>query len=651
MANSILFFSFFLVLPFVRSIQFNISRFGSNVSEIVYQGDATANGAVELTNIGYTCRAGWATYGKKVPLWDPQIGQPSDFSTRFSFRIDTRDVAYGFYGQGFAFFLAPVGIQLPPNSAGGFLGLFNETNSKSSSFPLVHVEFDTFSNSEWDPLNMKSHVGINNNSLVSSNSTSWNATSHNQDIGRVLIIYDSARRNLSVSWTYDLTSDPLEDSSLSYIIDLSKVLPSEVTIGFSATSGSTTEGNRLLSWEFTSSLELIDIKKSQKDRKGMIIGISVSGFVLLTFLIASLVVFLKRKQQKKKAEETANLTSINEDLERGAGPRKFTYKDLASAANNFSDDRKLGEGGFGAVYKGYLNSLDMMVAIKKFAGGSKQGKREFITEVKIISSLRHRNLVQLIGWCHEKDEFLMIYEFMPNGSLDAHLFGKKLHLAWPVRCKITLGLASALLYLHEEWEQCVVHRDIKASNVMLDSNFNAKLGDFGLARLMDHELGPQTTGLAGTFGYMAPEYISTRRASKESDVYSFGVVTLEIVTGRKSVDPRQGRMEPETSLVEKVWDLYGKGEAITIIDEKLRIDGFDEKQAECLMVVGLWCAHPDRNSRPSIKQAIQVLNLEAPMPHLPTKMPVATYHVSSSSTTSVSSGGATVTFSSAQHGR
>ncbi|WZZ30404.1 hypothetical protein YC2023_013805 [Brassica napus] len=295
----------------------------------------------------------------------------------------------------------------------------------------------------------------------------------------------------------------------------------------------------------------------------------------------------------------------------------------------------------------------MMVAIKRFTGGSTQGKREFVTEVKVISSLRHRNLVQLVGWCHEKDEFLMVYEFMPNGSLDAHLFGKKPHLAWPVRCKVTLGIASALLYLHEEWEQCVVHRDIKASNVMLDSSFNAKLGDFGLARLMDHEVGPQTTGLAGTFGYMAPEYISTGRASKESDVYSFGVVTLEIVTGRKSVDPRQGRVEPEMSLVERVWDLYGKGELIKGVDEKLGGDGFDEKQAECLMVVGLWCAHPDRNSRPSIKQAIQVLSLEAPLPHLPTKMPVASYHVSSSSTaTSVSSGGAgTATFSSAQLGR
>ncbi|KAH0860428.1 hypothetical protein HID58_088689, partial [Brassica napus] len=614
MSISILCFCFVLILPCVYSLHFKITRFNQDSPEIAYQGEARANGAVELTNIDYTCRSGWATYGKRIPLWDQEIGKPSDFTTRFSFRVDTRG---------------------------------------SSFYPLVHVEFDTYSNPEWDPLDMKSHVGINNNSLVSSNATSWNATSHSQDIGRVTIFYDSSRRNLSVSWSYDTTSDPNENSSLSYIIDLSKVMPSEVTIGFSATSGGVTEGNRLVSWEYSSTLELRVIKKVRNDRKGMIIGVSVSVFVLLTFFV----VFLKRKQQQnKKAEEKANLRSINDDLERGAGPRKFSYKDLASAANNFSDDRKLGEGGFGAVYKGYLSGLDTMVAIKKFAGGSKQqGKREFITEVKIISSLRHRNLVQLIGWCHEKDEFLMVYEFMPNGSLDAHLFGKKPRLAWGVRCKVTLGIASALLYLHEEWEQCVVHRDIKASNVMLDSNFNAKLGDFGLARFMDHELGPQTTGLAGTFGYMAPEYISTGRASKESDVYSFGVVTLEIVTGRKSVDPRQGRVEPETSLVERVWDLYGKGEVITVVDEKLRInDGFDEKQAECLMVVGLWCAHPDRNSRPSIKQAIQVLNLEAPLPRLPIKMPVATYRVSSSSTGTsvVSSGGAaTATFSSAQLGR
>ncbi|KAJ0854249.1 putative protein kinase RLK-Pelle-L-LEC family [Helianthus annuus] len=199
-----------------------------------------------------------------------------------------------------------------------------------------------------------------------------------------------------------------------------------------------------------------------------------------------------RKRHREEAAETINLTSINEDLEQGAGPKRFSYRDLALATNNFTDDLKLGEGGFGCVYRGFLTRERRLVAVKKISKGSKQGKKEYITEVKIISSLRHRNLVQLIGWCHDENQFLIVYEFMPNGSLDSHLFGNMPPLAWGLRYKISLGLASALLYLHEEWEQCVIHRDIKSSNVMLDSAFNAKLGDFGLARLMDHELGLQT---------------------------------------------------------------------------------------------------------------------------------------------------------------
>ncbi|PON97086.1 Serine/threonine protein kinase [Trema orientale] len=279
-----------------------------------------------------------------------------------------------------------------------------------------------------------------------------------------------------------------------------------------------------------------------------------------------------------------------------------------------------------------MRAENALVAVKKISRGSRQGKKEYITEVKIISQLRHKNLVQLIGWCHDRNEFLLVYEFMPNGSLDAHLFGKRNPLTWALRYKISLGLASALLYLHEEWERCVVHRDIKSSNVMLDSNFKVKLGDFGLARLMDHELGPQTTGLVGTLGYLAPEYISTGRASKESDVYSFGVVALEIATGRKAVNPIEKDVDVG-NLVEWVWNLYGKRNLISAVDEKMGMD-YDQNQVECLMMVGLWCAHPDRSLRPSIKQAIQVLNFEATWPNLPSSMPVPIYHVPSPSVSS-----------------
>ncbi|KAG8478937.1 hypothetical protein CXB51_028940 [Gossypium anomalum] len=249
----------------------------------------------------------------------------------------------------------------------------------------------------------------------------------------------------------------------------------------------------------------------------------------------------------------------------GAGPRRFSYTSLASATNNLSEQRKLGERGFGAVYRGYLNDL----------------------AVKVISQLRHKNLVQLIGWCHDKSDFILVYDLMPNGGLDSHFFGRRSPLTWSV-------------------------------------SFNVKLGDFELAKLMDHELGPKTTGLAGTLGYLALEYISIGRASKESDIYSFGVVFLEIATRKKFVNP--GR-KFDIRLVEWIWGLYGIGELILTVDDKLGKE-FDEKQVESLMIFGLWCAHPDYNSRPSIRQAIQVLYLESPLPNPPVKMHVNTYQVS-----------------------
>ena len=212
---------------------------------------------------------------------------------------------------------------------------------------------------------------------------------------------------------------------------------------------------------------------------------------------------------------------------------------------------------------------------------------------------------------------------MPNGNLSSCLLDEKTPLTWAMRYKIALGLASSMLYLHEEWEQCVVHRDIKSSNVMLDSDFNAKLGDFGLARLVDHGKGSQTTVLAGTMGYMAPECLMTGKASKETDVYSFGIVALEICCGRRPVEPKA--KEKQIRLVECVWDLYGVGKLVDAADPRLS-DDFDEEQMERLMIVGLWCTHPDCNLRPSIRQAINVLNSEASLPLLPLKMPVPMYY-------------------------
>ncbi|PIN02264.1 Serine/threonine protein kinase [Handroanthus impetiginosus] len=498
------------LIPSSDSVNFRVSRFSPEVTVILLKGDAVNYvGELQFNMVNYVCRVGQIIYNGRVPLWGSKPGKLADFTTHFSFTIDTQNRTT--YGNGIAFFLAPVGFQIPPNSVGGFLGLFNTSTTDSNRSQIVSVEFDSFANPEWDP--PYEHVGINKNSIKSLATFPWNRTAYQKNVptkptSAYRIFY---KRTYRVPVPVPRTKEYRE---------------------FDINDGNGNTGKKI----------------------GLIVGLTLSGCVLIAAAGVAFVVLRKYRERtfNKNNPEAANLTSINDDLERGAGPRRFSYQDLALATNNFSDERKLGEGGFGGVYKGYLIDLDIPIAVKKISRGSKQGKKQYVTEVKIISMLRHRNLVQLIGWCHDQGEFLLVYEFMPNGSLDYHLFGRRNPLSWTVRFKIALGLASALLYLHEEWEQCVVHRDIKSSNVMLDSSFNVKLGDFGLARLMDHELGPQTTGLAGTLGYLAPEYVTTGRASKESDVYSFGVVALEIATGRKSADKRF-----EKGLVAWVWDFYG----------------------------------------------------------------------------------------------
>ncbi|KAF8032062.1 hypothetical protein BT93_D1082 [Corymbia citriodora subsp. variegata] len=315
---------------------------------------------------------------------------------------------------------------------------------------------------------------------------------------------------------------------------------------------------------------------------------------------------------------------MDEGFEQSKGPKKYSYKVLAVATNNFANTRLLGKGGFGGVYEGYLADANSHVAIKKITPDSKQGAKEYAAEVRTIRHLRHKNLVELIGWCHERNKFLLVYEFMSNGSLDSHLFKERTLLTWEKRYNIAQGIALGLKYLHEDLKLCVVHRDIKSSNILLDAQFEAKLGDFGLARIVDHAKGSQTTRLAGTMGYLAPECIYTGRASKESDVYSFGVVLLEIACGRKAIELRAS--EDQVQLVEWVWELYGIGKILDAVDPKLG-ENFDTRQMECLMIVGLWCTHPDPKERPPISKVITFLNFDASPPLLPPKLPIPTYTV------------------------
>ncbi|XP_028789541.1 L-type lectin-domain containing receptor kinase IX.1-like [Neltuma alba] len=594
---------------------------------------------------------GRATYQEPMHLWDKATGKLVNFNTNFTFVIDSQNRSN--VGDGMAFFLAPNGSKLPnpPKVGGGSMGLIiggQETILNSTDHPFVAVEFDIYPNwgptEGWDPPYV--HVGVDINSIRSNRSVRWLANITGGRSNQAFISYTASTRNLSVSFTgFDQFNNTVWQH-LHQIVDLRKYLPQWVSFGFSAATGTSVAIHKVDTWSFYSEDFPRIAPSTGRNATTLAIGLGVGGIALVCLVV----LFFLWKYKKKTKDGESNDNISDDDFEGGTGPKKYSYAELASAADNFKDEQKLGQGGFGGVYRGFLKDSNSYVAIKRISKDSKQGKKEFASEVRTISQLRHRNLVQLIGWCHERKELLLVYEYMPNGSLASHLFDDKRFLTWSIRFKIAQGLASALLYLHEEWEQCVVHRDIKSSNVMLDSNFNAKLGDFGLARLVDHAKGAQTTALAGTMGYMAPECITTGRASKESDVYSFGVVALELVCGRKPINHRVP--EDEINIVNWVWDLYGRGRILEAVDPRLQGD-FDHNQVECLMIVGLWCAHPDHNHRPSIRQAIHVLNFETPFPSLPSSYPILTYHefpmsfsILSSSSASYASQNQNISFSS-----
>nr|XP_051215270.1 L-type lectin-domain containing receptor kinase IX.1-like isoform X2 [Lolium perenne] len=639
--TSLLFIS---TLPRCRPVSFSYNSSDFDRSNIALDGSATPSqrdGLIELTQNpdpkaeGIFNTMGRASYSKPVLLWDKATGEVTSFTTRFSFAIKASSQGMYAPGDGIAFFLSPYPSKIPPEDGGGgpgggYLGLF-VNNSTASTPVVVAVEFDTYQNG-WDP--STDHIGIDVNSINSTavkvlpNGILANCT----EPMIALVSYNSSTRLLAVALQLDMRDGGMR-YEMNSTVDLRSLLPAEVAIGFSAASGWSSNLHRVLTWSFNSTLvETVPVAVQTFPSKGMVLPVAGAASAVFTVAcVGSLIWFLMMRRRRRMSGEQEHemedleVSSMDNEFESGTGPRRFSYGELAAATNHFSEDGKLGEGGFGSVYRGSLSDLGLEVAVKRISKSSQQGRKEYVSEVTIISRLRHRNLVELVGWCHRSGEFLLVYELVPNGSLEAHLYGSGKALTWPSRYKIVLGLGSALLYLHEQCKKCVVHRDVKPSNVMLDASFAAKLGDFGLAKLLDHGSSLETAFLAGTMGYMDPEYAATGRASTPSDVYSFGIVLLEICCGRRPRLPRDESIK--SSLLEWVWDLYSREETLEAADKRLDGD-FDDTQIQRVLVVGLWCAHPDRSARPSIKQALAVLQFEAPLPPLPPTMPVPTYTTS-----------------------
>jgi len=275
----------------------------------------------------------------------------------------------------------------------------------------------------------------------------------------------------------------------------------------------------------------------------------------------------------------------------------------------------LGRGGFGKVYRGVLPTSKIEIAVKTVSHESKQGKKEFVAEIASMGRLRHRNLVPLLGYCRRKRELLLVYDYMPNDSLDKYLFHQpELTLGWSQRFGIVKGVASGLFYLHEGWEQVVVHRDVKASNVMLDGELNARLGDFGLARFYDHGTAPQATHVAGTIGYIEPELSRSGKAIISTDVFAFGAFLLEVVCRRRPIEP-QWRTE-DIVLVDFVFSHWNRGEILGARDPNLGTK-YVAEEVELVLRIGLMCSNSEAAARPSMRQVVEFLEGDVPLSELP----------------------------------
>ncbi|KAM0856413.1 hypothetical protein ACQ4PT_049154 [Festuca glaucescens] len=338
-------------------------------------------------------------------------------------------------------------------------------------------------------------------------------------------------------------------------------------------------------------------QRHQTAKHRVLLGPLLAGTIVsLVLIIVALEIIRRRRHQEKDGEdEFANIPGM---------PTRFTFEKLKLATKEFRD--KLGEGGFGSVFKGQLNNET--VAIKQLDRAG-QGKKEFLAEVQIIGCVQHINLVKLIGFCAEKSHRLLVYEYMPRGSLEKWIYYKQNNapLEWCTRHMIVTGIAKGLSYLHEDCRQRIAHLDIKPQNILLDDSFNAKVSDFGLSKLIDRDESQVVTRMRGTPGYMAPEWL-TSQITEKVDVYSFGVVVMEIISGRKNLDFSQ----PEGS-VQLITLLQGKvenGQLEDMIDENSDDMRLHKEEVVEVMKLAMWCLQSDKNRRPAMSLVVKVIEGE-----------------------------------------
>ncbi|KAL6135315.1 hypothetical protein ACLB2K_067543 [Fragaria x ananassa] len=387
---------------------------------------------------------------------------------------------------------------------------------------------------------------------------------------------------------------------------------------------------------------------SHSRRKIPLFLIAVAVVVTVIILVCIISIYIRRRKMIKRRDQISRgqldserqvktlieTSEFKEEDGKGIDVPFFDLQSILEATDNFSDANKLGQGGYGPVYKGVFPG-GQEIAVKRLSRVSVQGLQEFKNEVVLIAKLQHRNLVRLRGYCLKGEEKILLYEYMPNKSLDSFIFDhtQSVILNWEMRFNIILGIARGLLYLHQDSRLRIVHRDLKTSNVLLDEEMNPKISDFGLARIVGgKETEANTNTVVGTYGYMSPEYALDGTFSIKSDVFSFGVVLLEIISGRKNAGFYQSKQT--FSLICYAWELWTEDKVLDLMDKNLQ-ESCDRSEFMKCVNVGLLCVQEDPVDRPTMSNVITLLDSETAVPATP-KQPAFFIRRGSSSTASTS---------------
>ncbi|KAK7291606.1 hypothetical protein RIF29_06883 [Crotalaria pallida] len=626
---TLFFLSFLLQLhlsPFpILALDFLFNSF-TNGTNLTFINDARLDATViRMTNDSNQYSFGRAFYTRKIPIKlntststsNSNSTSLSSFSTSFVFSILPQIATSP--GFGLAFLLC--NTTSPPGAlASQYFGLFTNATSPSD-FPLLAVEFDTGQNPEFNDPN-DNHIGIDLNNIESKKTETagyYNSTGgfvpvrmRSGENIRAWIEFDGGSFQINVTVAPVGVSRPLKPTLSYQDPAIANYLSSDMYVGFSASKTNWIEAQRVLAWSFsdsgtareinTTNFPVFKLESSSSSLSGgAIAGIIIGCVVFVVICVLGFYLWWRNKKAKEEDEDEI------EDWELDFWPHRFSYEELSVATGDFCKERLLGSGGFGRVYKGTLENK-MQVAVKCVNHDSKQGLKEFMAEIESMGRLQHKNLVQMRGWCRKGTQLMLVYDYMPNGSLNKWVFDQpEKVLGWEQRRRILVDVAEGLNYLHHGWDQVVIHRDIKSSNILLDSDMRGRLGDFGLAKLYQQGEVPNTTRVVGTLGYLAPELATVTVPTSASDVYSFGVVLLEVACGRRPIETSV--VEEEVVLIDWVRELYGKECVLRAVDE--RIEGeYDARDMEMVLKLGLACCHPDPQRRPTMKEMVALLTGE-----------------------------------------